>query len=132
MVYPGNYAVVGAAATAAAATHTISVAVIAIELTGQPHLFLPIGLAVCAAFLLARELGPSVFDFFRRVAKIPEYASATCGGEDADSKVAGDVAQPVTEVPCVTSNTTVAAIQEILEWGRAMHAVHYPVVDNLT
>jgi H+/Cl- antiporter ClcA len=37
-----------------AVTQTVSIAVIAAELTGQPHLALPIGLAVCTAVFLSR------------------------------------------------------------------------------
>ena len=43
---PGVYAVVGAASFAAGATRAISTAVIVTEVTGQPHLLLPISLGM--------------------------------------------------------------------------------------
>ena len=76
---------------------------------------------------LVAELAAKVRD--RSYCNVTNTDLLTC---NAAGQVAGDVAQPVTEVPCVTSNTTVAAIREIIEWGKAMQAVHYPVVDNLT
>ncbi|KAK6038773.1 hypothetical protein COOONC_23722 [Cooperia oncophora] len=41
-IYPGVYAVVGAASFSASVTHTVSVAVMIFEITGQLHYILPV------------------------------------------------------------------------------------------
>ena len=59
---PGVYAVVGAAAFAAGTTRAISTAVIVTEVTGQPHLLLPISLGVLAAYFVANRVSKPVYD----------------------------------------------------------------------
>ncbi len=59
---PGVYAVVGAAAFAAGTTRAISTAVIVTEVTGQPHLLLPISLGVIAAYFVANRVSKPVYD----------------------------------------------------------------------
>ena len=61
-IAPLSYAVVGAAAVCGSATHTISTAVIIVELTGQFHLLLPILLSVLLADGIAKLLSPSIYD----------------------------------------------------------------------
>ncbi|KAK6762866.1 hypothetical protein RB195_023534 [Necator americanus] len=41
-IYPGVYAVVGAASFSASVTHTVSVSVMIFEITGQLHYILPV------------------------------------------------------------------------------------------
>jgi H+/Cl- antiporter ClcA len=70
-VYPGVYSVVGAAAFCGGITHTVSVAVIIFELTGQLVALLPVMVAVLIAnavcsyfqvrhFSLQEGLGPHI------------------------------------------------------------------------
>jgi len=59
-VTAGAYAVVGAAAMAAAVTHTVSPAVIVFELTGQSAYMLPVLVAVILANATAAVIAPSV------------------------------------------------------------------------
>ena len=56
---PGHFAIIGAAALTAAATGTMSTAVICLELTGQLSLQLPILVATVAGYLGAKALNPS-------------------------------------------------------------------------
>ena len=65
-VEPGHLAVCGAAALTAAVTRTTSTGVVALELTGQLSLQLPLLVATTTAFLVGGALGaPSVFDVMR-------------------------------------------------------------------
>eukprot|EP00946_MAST-07B_sp_MAST-7B-sp1_P004913 g4913.t1 len=59
---PGVYAVVGAASFAAGTTRATSTAVIVTEITGQPHLLLPISLGVLAAYFVANRVSKPVYD----------------------------------------------------------------------
>jgi hypothetical protein len=56
------YALVGACAFAAGVTHTISVAVIAVEMTGNIHLLLPCLLVSVIAAGITKSKGSSVYD----------------------------------------------------------------------
>ena len=51
----------GAAALTGGITRAISTAIIAVELTGQGSLTLPLSLTVIVAYFTANRLGPSVY-----------------------------------------------------------------------
>uniref|UniRef100_A0A3P9IP86 Chloride channel 2c n=1 Tax=Oryzias latipes TaxID=8090 RepID=A0A3P9IP86_ORYLA len=70
-IVPGSYAVVGAAALAGAVSHTVSTAVIVIELTGQISHILPVMIAVILANAVAQSLQPSLYDSIIRIKKLP-------------------------------------------------------------
>ena len=61
-VSPGVYAAVGAAATIAAITHTLSGALIVFELTGQIHYIVPMFTSTVIAYAIGSWLTPSIFD----------------------------------------------------------------------
>ena len=74
---PGHFAIIGAAALTAAATGTMSTAVVCLELTGQLSLQLPILVATVAGYLGAKALNvPSLFDVFIRLKHLPGGPSA--------------------------------------------------------
>ena len=63
---PGHLAVCGAAALTAAVTRTTSTGVVALELTGQMALQLPLLVSTTSAYLVGSALGsPSIFDVMR-------------------------------------------------------------------
>jgi len=69
---PGHFAIIGAAALTAAATGTMSTAVVCLELTGQLSLQLPILVATVAGYLGAKALNvTSLFDVFIRLKHLP-------------------------------------------------------------
>ncbi|VDM77892.1 unnamed protein product [Strongylus vulgaris] len=68
-IYPGLYAVVGAAAYTGAVTHTLSVAVIICELTGQLAPILPIAMLMGNA--ICKFLQPSIYESIIRIKKYP-------------------------------------------------------------
>ncbi|KIH43287.1 hypothetical protein ANCDUO_26710, partial [Ancylostoma duodenale] len=70
-IYPGLYAVVGAAAYTGAVTHTLSVAVIICELTGQLAPILPVLIAMLMGNAICKFLQPSIYESIIRVKKYP-------------------------------------------------------------
>ncbi|KAF7219339.1 chloride channel protein 2-like [Nothobranchius furzeri] len=70
-IVPGSYAIVGAASLSGAVTHTVSTAIMVIELTGQITHILPVIVAVILANAVAQSLQPSIYDFLIRIKKLP-------------------------------------------------------------
>ncbi|TKR87523.1 hypothetical protein L596_011909 [Steinernema carpocapsae] len=70
-IFPGVYAVVGAAAFCGAVTHTVSVAVIVFELTGQLLYILPVMIAVLIANAVCSYLQPSIYDSIIKIKRLP-------------------------------------------------------------
>ncbi|KAH7724780.1 Protein CLH-4 a [Aphelenchoides avenae] len=70
-IYPGVYAVVGAAAFCGGVTHTVSVAVIIFELTGQLLYILPVMIAVLIANAVCSYLQPSIYDSIIKIKHLP-------------------------------------------------------------
>lgn len=62
---------VGAAAFAGAATHIVSVAVIALEMTGQISLIAPIMIAVTVSNTIAVHVSPSIYDTIISLKNLP-------------------------------------------------------------
>lgn len=67
----GGYAVVGAAAFSGAVTHTVSVAVIVFEMTGQITHIVPVMIAVLISNAIAALLQPSMYDSIILIKKLP-------------------------------------------------------------
>lgn len=70
-IFPGGYAVVGAAAFSAAVTHSVSVGVIMFEITGQITHIVPVMMAVLIANYVASLLQPSMYDTYIMIKKLP-------------------------------------------------------------
>uniref|UniRef100_A0A0N4Z7Z2 Chloride channel protein n=1 Tax=Parastrongyloides trichosuri TaxID=131310 RepID=A0A0N4Z7Z2_PARTI len=71
LIYPGVYAVVGAAAFCGGVTHTVSVAVIVFELTGQLMYILPVMIAVLISNAICAYLQPSIYDSIIEAKNLP-------------------------------------------------------------
>lgn len=67
----GAYAVVAAVAFTGAATHTLSVAVMALEITGQITLIVPIMISLLVANAIAVHLSPSIYNTIISLKKLP-------------------------------------------------------------
>lgn len=70
-IIAGGYAVVGAAAFSGAVTHTVSVGVIAFEMTGQITHIVPVMIAVLISNAIASLLQPSIYDSIILIKKLP-------------------------------------------------------------
>lgn len=104
-VIPGTYALAGAAAFAGASTRTVSAAVIALEITGEMQLMLPIFCAVLASIAASNAWKEkSVYDTLLLVSGLP-YLPLLDFGSDL---TAGDIVEP--HVVYITKRTTIAKV----------------------
>lgn len=128
-ILPAAYAVVGAAATTASVTHTISTAVVTLELTGQVQHTLPILVAVLMAYAVSsacrapRPLLPlpltwaaagmvsiSIYDVMLALKGLPYLATAH--SSQMYNKTAQDVMH--TDVPYLTLSSTYLDAERML------------------
>uniref|UniRef100_A0A7E4WAY4 Chloride channel protein n=1 Tax=Panagrellus redivivus TaxID=6233 RepID=A0A7E4WAY4_PANRE len=70
-IFPGIYSVVGAAALSASITHSVSVAVICCEITGQYIYIIPLMIAVIIANAISAYLTPSIHDCIITIKHLP-------------------------------------------------------------
>ncbi|CAD5212754.1 unnamed protein product [Bursaphelenchus okinawaensis] len=125
-IYPGGYAVVGAAAFSGGVTHTISVAVIMFELTGQLVYILPVMIAVLIANAVCSYLQPSIYDSIIQIKHLPYLPDIP----HASSKFHGvHVEQFMTaEVLYLSKSSTYGDVQNLLLSNDRIKA--FPIVDD--
>ena len=70
-IYPGLYAVVGAAAYTGAVTHSLSIALIVCETTGQLCALFPVLIALMIATALCSFLQPSIYESTIKIQNYP-------------------------------------------------------------
>nr|CAH0108614.1 unnamed protein product [Daphnia galeata] len=61
-ILPGSYAIVGAAAFSAGVTHTVSISIVVVEMTGQIQHIIPILVAVIVSNVISTLLQPSIYE----------------------------------------------------------------------
>ncbi|VDD89570.1 unnamed protein product [Enterobius vermicularis] len=126
LIYPGVYAVVGAASFCGAITHTVSVAVIAFEITGQLVHSLPVMIAVIIANVACSSFQPSFFDSIIKIKHLPYLP-------DIPKSTSGIHAVRVEQimvrnVKSVSKKTTYRELQDMLLGMPRLKA--FPVVDD--
>uniref|UniRef100_A0A7E4VJ60 Chloride channel protein n=1 Tax=Panagrellus redivivus TaxID=6233 RepID=A0A7E4VJ60_PANRE len=125
-VYPGIYAVVGAAAFGGGVTHTVSVAVIVFELTGQIVYILPVMIAVLLANAICSYLQPSIYDSMIKIKHLPylpdiPHSSSNFHGIKVDQFM-------VSDVKFLSKDSTYAEVQELLLEKTKLRA--FPIVED--
>ncbi|KAL7673425.1 hypothetical protein ACOME3_008283 [Neoechinorhynchus agilis] len=70
-IIPAGYALAGAAGFSGSASHTLSIAVIAVEVTGEILYLLPIMVAVATGNIVAKRLHLSIYDTINKLKKLP-------------------------------------------------------------
>ncbi|PIO77779.1 chloride transporter, ClC family [Teladorsagia circumcincta] len=126
VVHPGVYAVVGAAAFCGAVTHTVSVAVIVFELTGQLVLLIPVMIAVLIANAVCSYLQPSIYDSIIKIKRLPYLPDISHSSSMYHSLSAEQFM--TTPVAYVGKDSTYGEVQElILEMS---HVRAFPLVEN--
>ncbi|KAF7638745.1 Chloride channel protein [Meloidogyne graminicola] len=70
-IFPGIYAVVGAASLTGAITHSVSVAMICCEITGQLIYLIPLMIAVIIANAVCAYIQPSIYDVMIGIKNLP-------------------------------------------------------------
>ncbi|VDK17893.1 unnamed protein product, partial [Anisakis simplex] len=123
-IYPGIYSVVGAAAFCGSVTHTVSVAIIAFEMTGQLLHIVPVTMAVIIANIVGSALQPSFFDsliLLKRLPFLPDIA------QSSSAVHAIRIEQiMVRDVISVSKTSTYAHLKHVIDnYG---HLSAYPVV----
>ncbi|KAI6233147.1 Chloride channel protein 1 [Aphelenchoides fujianensis] len=125
-IYPGLYAVVGAAAYTGAITHSLSIAVIVCETTGQLCALLPVLIALMVANAVSSFLTPSIYESIIQIKNYPHLA------ELPPSRISVHKLKVeqfmVTDVTYITKQTTYKALRELLI--STPHLRSYPLVTD--
>uniref|UniRef100_A0A914ZQB7 Chloride channel protein n=1 Tax=Parascaris univalens TaxID=6257 RepID=A0A914ZQB7_PARUN len=126
LVYPGIYAVVGASSFCGAVTHTVSVAVIAFELTGQLLHILPVMIAVIIANITCSSFQPSFFDSIIKIKHLPYLPDIPKSTSEVHTIRAEQIM--ITNVRFLTKKSTYRELQDLLICMPRLRA--FPVVDD--
>ncbi|OQS04424.1 chloride channel protein 1-like [Thraustotheca clavata] len=116
-VVAGGYALVGGAALVAASTQTISVAVIALELTGQFIYFTPLFLAVLLSCGLSKGLSVSIYDSAIISKGLPYLPMLRCNELRTERICARDVMED--DVQFLPNQTTLGEIKHFLQQSQS-------------
>lgn len=122
-ITPGTYAIVGAAALSSGVTHTLSIAVMVFELTGQLEHILPVLVAVLIAYSLSNGLCQSIYDVILNVKGLPYLPSMAV---DAHARTAAAVVRG--EPAYITRKSTYLEVMHMLERHRDYSA--FPCVQS--
>ncbi|KAI2656516.1 Chloride channel protein 2 [Labeo rohita] len=115
-IVPGAYAVIGAAALTAGVTHTVSTAVIMMELTGHISYSLPILISVIIANMVSQSVQPSIYDTVIRVKKLPYLPLLSWGHPEKYNIFVEDFMKK--EICYITLNTTYRDLIKVLRSGK--------------
>ncbi|GMR35974.1 hypothetical protein PMAYCL1PPCAC_06169, partial [Pristionchus mayeri] len=125
-LYPGVYAVVGAAALGGAVTHTVSVTVIIFEVTDQMVCSLPVMIAVIIAVAVSSYLQPSIYDSIIRIKHLP-YLPDIRHTPSIFHTITVDRIM-VTPVQCIPRDCSYRHVRSVLDAKPKLRA--FPVVDS--
>jgi chloride channel 2 len=124
-MYSGIYAAVGAAALVSSATHSVSVAIIVFELTGEIHYLIPMMIGVFLAYGVSSAITVSYYDSMLEIKKLPYLPSLK--STELYSYTAKNLLE--TKFPCIQSNSSLRDLTNaILEGITTMNKI--PVIDG--
>uniref|UniRef100_A0A915PI94 Chloride channel protein n=1 Tax=Setaria digitata TaxID=48799 RepID=A0A915PI94_9BILA len=133
LILPGIYSVVGAVSFCGAVTHTVSVSVIAFELTGQLLHILPVmvianfaTIAVLLSNIVCSSLQPSFFDSIIKIKHLPYFPDMPKTTSWVHEIRVEQIM--VRNVKYLTKQSTYDELQELLTTTHKLLA--YPLVDN--
>lgn len=125
-IIPGVYAVVGSAALAGSVSHTVSVAVIVFEMTGQISHLVPVMIATLLACAVATILQPSLYDSIILIKKLPYLPDLIPKGNGMFRFMVE--AFMVRDVKYIWQNITYLELKDILKKNK--HLKSLPLVDH--
>ncbi|XP_030373588.1 chloride channel protein 2 isoform X2 [Scaptodrosophila lebanonensis] len=125
-IMPGGYAVVGAAAFSGSVTHTVSVAVIVFEMTGQITHVVPVMIAVLVANAVAALLQPSIYDSIILIKKLPYLPDLLPSSSGMYSIFVEDFM--VRDVKYIWYGISYQKLKEVLKANKALRSL--PLVDS--
>lgn len=126
-IFPGLYAVVGAAAYTGSVTHSLSIAVIVCETTGQLCPLLPVLIALMIGNAISSFLQPSVYESIIRIKNYPHLADLPPSRISVHTLKVEKVM--IHDVICITKETTYKELREILLASPQLRS--YPVVTDM-
>lgn len=125
-IIPGGYAVVGAAAFSGAVTHTVSVAVIVFEMTGQITHVVPVMIAVLISNAIAALLQPSMYDSIILIKKLPYLPDLLPSSSGMYSIYVEDFM--VRDVKYIWQGISYQKLKEVLKVNKSLRSL--PLVDS--
>ncbi|XP_050544371.1 chloride channel protein 2 isoform X2 [Daktulosphaira vitifoliae] len=125
-IIPGGYAVVGAAAFSGAVTHSISVSVIAFEMTGQITHIIPVMMAVLISNAVAVLLQPSLYDSIILIKNLPYLPDLLPSSSGMYSVYVEDFM--VREVKYIWYNMNYRDLKKVLKENKVLKI--FPLVDK--
>ncbi|XP_060649405.1 chloride channel protein 2 isoform X6 [Drosophila sulfurigaster albostrigata] len=125
-IMPGGYAVVGAAAFSGSVTHTVSVAVIIFEMTGQITHVVPVMIAVLVANAVAALLQPSIYDSIILIKKLPYLPDLLPSSSGMYSIFVEDFM--VRDVKYIWHGISYQKLKEVLKINKTLRSL--PLVDS--
>uniref|UniRef100_A0A0K0ERP0 Chloride channel protein n=1 Tax=Strongyloides stercoralis TaxID=6248 RepID=A0A0K0ERP0_STRER len=126
-IYPGLYAVVGAAAYTGSVTHSLSIAVIVCETTGQLSPLLPVLIALMVGNAISSFLQPSIYESIIIIKKYPHLAELPPSRISVHTMKIDKIM--IKDVVCITRLTTYGQLREILR--ETSHLRSYPLVTDM-
>ncbi|XP_050434534.1 chloride channel protein 2 isoform X2 [Adelges cooleyi] len=125
-IIPGGYAVVGAAAFSGSVTHSISVSVIAFEMTGQITHIIPVMMAVLISNAVAVLLQPSLYDSIILIKNLPYLPDLLPSSSGMYNVYVEDFM--VREVKCIWHNMSYKDLKKVLKENKVLKV--FPLVDK--
>ncbi|VDK18817.1 unnamed protein product [Anisakis simplex] len=126
-IFPGLYAVVGAAAYTGSVTHSLSIAVIVCETTGQLCALLPVLIALMIGNAISSFLQPSVYESIIRIKNYPHLADLPPSRVSVHTLKVERVM--IRDVICITRETTYKELRDILLSTPNLRS--YPLVTDM-
>uniref|UniRef100_A0A0R3RY87 Chloride channel protein n=1 Tax=Elaeophora elaphi TaxID=1147741 RepID=A0A0R3RY87_9BILA len=125
-IFPGLYAVVGAAAYTGSVTHSLSIAVIVCETTGQLSPLLPVLIALMIGNAISSFLQPSIYESMIEIKNLPHLADLPPSRISVHKLKVENVM--IHDVLCITKSTTYGELRELLL--ATPHLRSYPLVTD--
>ncbi|CAI4228527.1 unnamed protein product [Auanema sp. JU1783] len=124
--YPGVYAVVGSASFSASVTHSVSVSMMILEITGQLYLILPVMISVVISNAVCAFIQPSLFDVIIKIKHLPFLPDIPPNSPMVHSTYAQDIM--TSTVVSVTRQTKYSELKRLLLEHREFRI--FPVIDT--
>ncbi|PAV91735.1 hypothetical protein WR25_01022 [Diploscapter pachys] len=123
-IYPGLYAVIGAAAYTGSVTHSLSIALIVCETTGQLCALLPVLIALMIANAICSFLQPSIYESTIKIQNYPYLADLPPSRISVHTTKVDQIM--LRDIVYITRDTTYRELREILL--ETSHLRSYPFV----
>ncbi|KAH8358431.1 hypothetical protein KR093_000224, partial [Drosophila rubida] len=125
-IMPAAYALVGAAAFSGSVTHSISVAVVVFEISGQIAFVVPVLVAVLVANAVASMLQPSMYESVIQIKKLPYLPDLLYTNSSLYKKCVEDFM--VRDVKHIWQGISYQKLKEVLKRNKTLRAL--PLVES--